>query len=179
MSRVLVPMATAHATAFSDAERQGAISHHIYNFMKTKSKIFQQSLHDENDLPARKVVKEFYARIGIMLIDNPDKYGVDLITEDDSLCVEVERRMVWNTDEFPFADVNFLQRKVKFFDTKRYSLHEYAIVSTSMKRIGICNEETIMAIVNGTTPKESPNRFVNDSEYFYKIPKSKFFWFNV
>jgi hypothetical protein len=147
--------------------------------MNTKSKPFDKSLHDQNDLPAREVVKEWYGRIGIRLIDNPDKYGVDLITEDDSLCVEVERRMVWNTEEFPFADVNFLQRKVKFFDTKKYSLHEYAIVSISLKRIGICNESEIMAIVKGTTPTESPNRFVNDSEYFYKIPKSKFFWFSV
>jgi hypothetical protein len=144
-----------------------------------KSKVFDNRLHDENDLPARAVVKRFYAHLGIILQDNPDRYGVDLISDDGKVAVEVERRPVWNKNDFPFVEVNFLHRKVKFFEKAEYLIQEYAIVSESMARIGIVDRPTIMEIVNRTKPTESCNRFVNDSEFFYKIPRSKFTWFSV
>ena len=136
-------------------------------------------MHDENDIPARQVVKKFYSNIGYALIDNPDKYGIDLIDKDGILSVEVERRMVWDKDEFPFLDVNFLQRKEKFFNSSRSIITEYAIVSSNLKRIGIIDKKTLMGFIDLTSPQESPNKYVNDSEFFYKIPRTKFTWFDI
>ncbi len=144
-----------------------------------KKKIFEQSLHDENDLPAREAVKRLYANIGYKLIDNPDKYGIDLIDKEGILSVEVERRLVWNTKEFPFKEVNFLQRKEKFFNSSKSKITEYAIVSSDLKRAGIIDRPTLMAFIDLTSPEESPNKYVNDSEFFYKIPRSKFSWFDI
>ena len=144
-----------------------------------KSKTFQQSLHDENDVPAREAVKRLYSHIGYTLIDNPDKFGIDLIDKDGILSVEVERRLVWDKHEFPFSDINFLQRKEKFFVKSKTKLTDYAIVSLSLKRVGLIDKNTLMDYVEWEVPVENPNRFVNDSEYFYKIPKNKFTWFNV
>lgn len=144
-----------------------------------KSKPFEQSLHDDNDLPARKVVQEFYARIGVALIDNPDRYGIDLVETDGPFCVEVERRPVWDKDAFPFVEVNFLERKVKFFRDRLPGSTTYAIVSKDLKGIGIIDDEGIMAVVEKSAPKENPNRFVHDSEFFYKIPRSSFVWFRL
>lgn len=144
-----------------------------------KKKIFEQSLHDENDAPAREAIKKLYANIGYKLIDNPDKYGIDLIDNEGILSVEVERRLVWNTYEFPFNDVNFLQRKEKFFNISRSKITEYAIVSANFKRAGLIDRHTLMAFIDLTSPEESPNKYVNDSEYFYKIPKAKFTWFDI
>lgn len=148
------------------------------NFM-IKKKIFEQSLHDENDAPAREAVKRLYANIGYKLIDNPDKYGIDLIDREGILSVEVERRLVWNTKEFPFSEVNFLQRKEKFFNISKSKITEYAIVSADFKRAGIIDKQTLMAFIDLTSPEESPNKYVNDSEYFYKIPKAKFAWLDI
>lgn len=148
------------------------------NFM-IKKKIFEQSLHDENDAPAREAVKRLYANIGYKLIDNPDKYGIDLIDKEGILSVEVERRLVWNTKEFPFSEVNFLQRKEKFFNISKSKITEYAIVSADFKRAGIIDKKTLMAFIDLTSPEESPNKYVNDSEYFYKIPKAKFAWLDI
>lgn len=145
-----------------------------------KSKPFEQSLHDENDLPAREVVKKFYDRwFWATLVDNPDKYGVDLVTSDYSLSVEVERRPVWESGEFPFEMVNFLQRKTKFFVNSPYVLADYAIVSKDLKRVGIVNQLDILDIILTTKATEKPNRYVNDSEFFYEIPRKRFAWFDI
>lgn len=136
-------------------------------------------MHDENDLPAREAVKRLYSHIGYKLIDNPDKFGIDLLDEDGIVSVEVERRLVWDKYDFPFSDVNFLQRKEKFFVKSKTQLTDYAIVSLDLKRVGVIDKDTIMAHIEWAMPVENPNRFVNDSEYFYKIPKSKFVWFDV
>jgi hypothetical protein len=144
-----------------------------------KSKPFEQSLHDENDLPARGVVKQFYARMGYALEDNPDKYGVDLVTSDYKLSVEVERRPVWESGEFPFVMVNFLQRKTKFFVNSPYVLSDYAIVSKDLKRVGIITQLEIIDTILTSKATEKPNRYVNDSEFFYELHRNKFAWFDI
>ena len=96
------------------------------------------------------------------------------------MLVEVERRMVWDKPEFPFLSVNFLQRKVKFFvGHPDFVIVDYAIVNNDFTKVGIIDRCSIVGIVIDTTPEESPNRFVNDSEFFYKIPRSSFRWFDV
>ena len=148
--------------------------------LRTKSKQFDRALHDASDIPARDAVRRFYATLGVVLHDNPDPYGIDLITEDGKVLVEVERRMVWDKPEFPFVEVNFLQRKVKFFTGHAEGvLVDYAIVSNDFKKVGIIDRQSIVDIVIDTEPEESPNRYVNDSEFFYKIPRSAFKWFDV
>jgi hypothetical protein len=145
-----------------------------------KSKPFEQALHDENDIPAREVVKKFYAdRFGVVLLDNPDRYGVDLVTADYELSVEVERRPVWESGDFPFVMVNFLTRKTKFFVNTPYVLSDYAIVSKDYKRVGIIDQIKIIDAILTTKATEKPNRYVNDSEFFYEIPRKHFAWFDL
>lgn len=172
-NRRRIPLKRGRSTAW------GFKSPHGHNYFMIKKKIFEQSLHDENDAPAREAVKRLYANIGYKLIDNPDKYGIDLIDKEGILSVEVERRLVWNSKEFPFNEVNFLQRKEKFFNISRSKITEYAIVSADFKRAGIIDKKTLMAFIDLTSPEESPNKYVNDSEYFYKIPKAKFVWLDI
>ena len=147
--------------------------------MENRSKVFDQQLHDENDSPAREVVKRLYSYIGYQLIDNPNKYGVDLIDNESGLCVEVERRLVWEDGQFPFDTVNFLSRKKKFFEDNKYYFSDYAIVSKSMTRVGIIDKDSLMHFVNTTKVEENPNRYVNEGELFYKIPRSAFTFFDI
>jgi hypothetical protein len=86
------------------------------------SKPFDQELFDKNDQPAREVVKHFFAYTwGLILNDNPDKYGPDLVAHRGSVFegfVEVEVRHSWKGNRFPFEKVQFAMRKAKFFSYK-------------------------------------------------------------
>lgn len=143
--------------------------------MESEKKPFEQSLFDENDPKSREAVITYFASRGIFLFDNPDRYGVDLKNKDGSLSVEVERRPVWDKDEFPFKEVNVPSRKAKFFNAGA----AYVIVSNDFSRIGVIRNSLILKYLNSDTLKESANRYVGSGELFYKIPKSEFTWTKI
>lgn len=136
-------------------------------------KPFSHALHQKNDPQSRRIVKEYFLRNKMPLNDNPNKYGVDLISEDESLQVEVEHRLVWKAEEFPFAEVNLPERKAKFFVDNHIC---YAILSYDYSHIGLIDGKTLRQYINDDTLKESSNKYVRQGELFYKIPKSAFKW---
>lgn len=142
----------------------------------SNSKVFEQSLFDDCDPPAREVVKKYFADKGVCLVDNPDKYGVDLVAVDGSIKVEVERRIIWKAPEFPFEEVNLLARKAKFF---REPTTHYVIVSDDYTHIGGIQGQHLMWHIAHDPTVENPNRFVTAGEKFFKIPKIKFRWVKV
>jgi len=140
------------------------------------SKRFDKTLHQNNDPKSRQVVKEYFSTHGILIKDNPDKYGVDLISDDGTLQVEVEHRLVWVNDDFPYETVNLPERKAKYFVANSVA---YVILSKDYSRMGIIDGKTIMKYIVDENLKESSNKFVRKNEYFYKIPSTSFKWVNV
>jgi hypothetical protein len=136
-------------------------------------KPFSQALHKNNDPQSRRIVKEYFLRNKMSLNDNPNKYGVDLISEDQSLQVEVEHRLVWKDDEFPYDQVNVPERKAKFFVENHVC---YVILSCDYSHIGMIDGKTLRQYINDDTLKESSNKYVRQGEFFYKVPKSAFRW---
>ena len=136
-------------------------------------KPFSKSLHQKNDPQSRRIVKEYFLRHNMPLNDNPNKYGVDLISEDQSLQVEVEHRLVWKDEEFPFDEINVPERKAKFFVENHIS---YVILSCDYSHIGLIDGKTIQKYMTNDNLKESSNKYVRQGEYFYKVPKSAFRW---
>jgi hypothetical protein len=139
-------------------------------------KKFDQKLFNENDPKSRDVVISFFKKYNIFLKDNEDKYGVDLVSEDGSMCFELERRLVWNKVEFPFSDINLPERKAKFFLENNVS---YIIISRDYSHIGVIMGNDIKQYLNNNNLKESANKFVSKGELFYKLPKSKFKWIKL
>ena len=85
------------------------------------AKRFSPELHAENDELCRNAAlesKSLLLHLGIdALVDNPDKYGVDLIgyLEDEISCyVEVERKHGWSGPHFGFKTLHIPLRKKKF-----------------------------------------------------------------
>lgn len=140
------------------------------------SKKFSQSLHRSNDPKSRRVVKEYLAKQGIAVDDNPNKFGVDLISKDGTLQIEVEHRLVWADEEFPFEEINVPERKAKFFKENYIG---YAILSRDYTHVGMIDGKTLRSFLVDENLKESPNKFVRENEYFYKVPKSAFRWMKV
>ena len=144
--------------------------------MKGSYKRFDKNLFDQNDPKSRDIVKEYFKRYNIVLKDNEDQYGVDLISEDGSIKIEVERRLNWNRCEFPFSDINLPERKAKFFKTGGTT---YVIVSKDYSHIGIIKRKDIHQFISDQNLKENKNRLVQQNELFYKLPKSKFKWIKL
>ena len=75
------------------------------------NKPFNQQSFNQNDVPARQAIKAFYAKRNQPLEDNADRFGVDLVGNDNSFMVEVEIRTHWNGAKYPYQKVNVLERK--------------------------------------------------------------------
>jgi hypothetical protein len=144
--------------------------------MKGIHKKFSKKLFTENDPQSRKVVKDFFAKYGTILEDNKNDFGVDLVSSDGSIKVEVERRLPWKGKEFPFNEINLPERKARFFSQEGTA---YVIVSEDFSRIGFIKGKVIKEFINEDNLKENENRLVKNGELFYKIPKEKFKWFKL
>jgi len=86
-----------------------------------KIKVFEQDLHDKYDPPARAAVARWmYYAWGFDAIDNPDKYGVDLIIYKNWIEVgfaEVEVRS-WH-NECPFTTIHVPVRKTHMLEKEK------------------------------------------------------------
>lgn len=121
-------------------------------------KPFSGNLYAANDPPARAAVK---AHLGKKCIDNPDKYGVDLMFE--GRMIEVEIKQHWGlTDEFPYDTVQISERKGKF----RGKNVEFWVLNKFINRAIIIPSH----LLNSRYLKEVPNKFCPSGEYFYCIP---------
>ena len=138
-------------------------------------KRFSQSLNDMHDPKSRQVVKEYLAKQGIIVKDNPNKRGVDLLSEDGTVQIELEHRPPWIDEEFPYAEVNILSRKQYLGEGKI----DYIILSRNFKRIGIISGEAIKPYIIDSNLHHHRNKHVFEGEYVYKVPVEKFKWVTV
>jgi len=138
-------------------------------------KRFSQSLHDSHDPQSRRVVKEYLAKQGIIVKDNPNKKGVDLVSEDGTLQFELEHRPPWADEEFPFSDVNIMARKQYLGEGDIC----YIILSRDFKRLGIVSGEVLKEYIKDSNLHHHRNKHVYEGEYVYKVPTNKFKWVTV
>tara|TARA_R100001163_G_C5068134_1_gene207972 strand:- start:8383 stop:8796 length:414 start_codon:yes stop_codon:yes gene_type:complete len=76
-------------------------------------KPFNKKLHETYDERARTATKNYVKKQGHEAIDNPDKYGADLIVE--GLCyLECEIKRYWDKDYYPYYYIRLPYRKKKF-----------------------------------------------------------------
>ncbi len=141
--------------------------------MKGEYKQFSPSLYRQNDPKSRKVVKAFFLRNKMPLDDNRNKFGVDLISKDGTLQIEIEHRLVWDSVEFPFDEVNVPERKAKFFVENHIC---YVILSKDYSHIGMIDGKTLRKFLTDKTLTECANKFVKEGEMFFKVPKRAFVW---
>jgi hypothetical protein len=124
------------------------------------------------DNAGRDIVKAFIQKTSggkIVVEDNPDQYGVDLVMKKRGEIIgyaEVEVRVSWKGKVFPFPDLNVPSRKAKLLKNKAPTYF-----------FSINNDHTAMFFCEGgvilDSPKKmSPNRFLSE-ELFFKVPLSK------
>jgi hypothetical protein len=129
-------------------------------------KPFSPGLFKENDNLARAAGKKYWSKLGYEVWDNPDRYGPDLIVNNEFYC-ETEIKRVWKGPEFPYDTLQIAGRKQKFLDSELPCVFM------------VCNDEQTHAIiatedeVRNSPLVEVPNRYVHKGEYFYQVPVTK------
>ena len=132
--------------------------------MSAQRKRFDRELYDKYDQAVRNVTTNYLVSLGYEVSEHPDRYAQDLIAygTDTEFCVECEVKLVWNSQEFPYPNVQLPERKKKFFNvpTQFFIWNkplEYAMTFWSHD-------------VSTLEPVEVPNKYVYAGEYFYQVP---------
>lgn len=74
-------------------------------------KPFSKELYNEND-DAKQLVIKWLGSNGITAEVNKNRYGIDLVS--DGMSYEVEVKHNWKGETFPYDEVHFPYRKIKF-----------------------------------------------------------------
>ena len=84
-------------------------------------KPFNKKLYNDNDPRSREVILNYYHKRGLLgLKENPDKYGIDLITDDGHWGIELERHGKWlGNKDYVYRDIHILSRKVHLFNNDK------------------------------------------------------------
>ena len=129
-------------------------------------KQFNKESHAVNDKPAKDLVINFLKSKGLDAMENPDKYGIDIVVPR----YEVERREIW-IDEFPFKTVHIPARKEKFL---KHSI-VYVVVNKDFDKLMFCKSE----VIKQCNLIEVPNKSVPEGEYFYDVPIEEWYIYNI
>lgn len=135
--------------------------------MKNNPKKFDKALFDEHDSPAKKVVKEYFQREGIILEENKNRYGIDLVNIEDEqikMGIEVEHRTNWRGDSFPYTTINVPYRKFKFLNSQYKTF--FCAVNEEMTAIFVLDMEEL----KNCEIRENKNKYVKEGELFFSVP---------
>ena len=120
-------------------------------------KTFDKSLYETNDRKAREAGKMYWKQEGCAAIDNPDKYGADLIVNDSFYC-EVEIKNVWSGSEFPWGSIQLPERKTKFTKLDKHCV--FLIFNKELTHGITFTSEAVLA----SPLVEVSNKFVSSKE---------------
>lgn len=159
--------------------------------MKGKIKSFDKDCHKKNDVIARNAFSNFLNRLrsnSTKIIENPDKYGIDLLTLNEDGIVtrawEIERREEnWKGDvPFPFPTINCIERKEymwrrekEFYDKIPFPV-DSACEVLYVQLNDLCTRAVIIpgSVVLKYRLKPWHNR-KSDNEYVRQVPIEKTF----
>ena len=129
-------------------------------------KPFDRDMFEKVDSLAREATKKYISSRGYEAIDNPNKYGADLIVE--GVCyVECECKLVWDSLNFPYKTIHLPTRKEKF--TK---LDMPCCFFIWNKQFSSAIKFTSSDVLK-SPKKEVPNKEIKSGEYFFDLDVNK------
>lgn len=134
--------------------------------MTAVKKRFCKELYSANDSLARTAGKKYWSSFGYEVIDNPDKYGPDLIvnTKYEKFYSEVEIKKVWSGSEFKYDTLQIPARKEKFTVLDMPCV--FLVFNNEQTHAFVCSSQSLV-----DSPKvEVPNKYVYKGEFFYQVP---------
>lgn len=137
-------------------------------------KQFDPALFESNDARARAAVLGYIQSLGLHCVENPDKYGPDLVLYSGfrkGSYIEVECKLVWRAGtEFQWDTLQIPERKGKFM---RLGLPiEFWILREDLLAALVIPEESL----SKAPLVEVANKLVPLGEKFYRVPVIECEW---
>jgi len=140
-------------------------------------KKFDKELYKENDEIAKRIASLVATKkYGYEVKQNPDQYGVDLLLFKNGLIsgyAEAEIKTVWDTFNFPYENIQFPERKIKFTNL---GLPTMFCMANSLKDRAL--------VVWGKDLRASPivevsNKYNAKGELFFQVPLEKAIFYTI
>ena len=134
-----------------------------------RRKKFDDELFKQNDKLAREVGKAYWKSKGKTAIDNPDRYGPDLVVDGEFYC-EMEIKRAWKGKEFKYRTCQIPHRKAKYLDKDKYDKPTHFLILNNEQDYAfyITAEDVASSPV-----VEVPNKYVPSGEMFFQVPLDK------
>jgi len=135
-----------------------------------RRKQFDQKLFDENDVVAREILKKYLTKGDNTCIDNPNKYGPDLIFNGKIFMeVEIKHDKRWKQGkDFPFETVQLPFRKND--GEKGGGWESNKILFWILHPSGTEALVFSKGKLEKASLKEVSNKYSKSGEYFYQVP---------
>lgn len=135
---------------------------------------FSPIAFDKWDEFGKDVVRAFLTNTGHVIVDNPNKYGIDLFSDKGGKLyrweVEVKTGQSWSSaDTFPYNTVSFLGRKEKWSSFPYW----YCIVCAATEAICFAHSDVIFQ------EEFKVEKFIGERDEvqrFYHVPKELCYW---
>jgi hypothetical protein len=154
----------------------------VLDGMAYQRKVFSQEEHDRSDPESRRVVIELIHRAyGIKFVSNPDKFGVDLLGDNEGIEIE-HRHGNWKSSEATllYPQINIPAGKGDRFWLESNRTTHYVILREDFKCVGIALGGDMRRVLREARPVNNPNRLNGQSdEPFYQLPYDIFTWIDV
>jgi hypothetical protein len=145
---------------------------------KPVRKKFDYELFRANDKLARDIGKKYWLSQKYEVMDNPDKYGPDLIVKDpifmgglaEEFYCELEIKRAWKGKEFKYRTCQIPQRKAKFLDKSKYNMPCHFFIINNEYQYAFYIEDQDVA---SSPLVEVPNRYVPEGELFFQVSLDK------
>lgn len=133
-------------------------------------KKFDKELYAQCDTTAKQKAIEIMSKKGYDCKENTKRTQVDLVVFEDSeikFYIEVEQKLVWKTDKFPYDSINFPSRKEKFTKLEKPTL--FIMFNYDLSQyLCITGEDLITSNLEIVR-----NKYVPYGEYFFKVSLDK------
>jgi hypothetical protein len=113
---------------------------------------FNQAAFDDGEAKSRQVVMDYYTSLGINIWENPDRYGIDLLSEFGG--IELERRSVW-WDKFPFPTLHIPYRKKRLANPN----NTFIILNKFFNKLAVVNGIHLKDVIVQDTPTVKGEKF--------------------
>ena len=125
--------------------------------------LFDKSQHTLHDAHTKEVARQFWIKLGYNCIENPDKYGVDLLVtgKGRKFDCEVEVKTGWHGPELEFPTLRIPFRKKKFTKGRV----TFFVLNNARSHAAVVSRQKLLK----SPVVQVKNKMVPMGDYFYEI----------
>ena len=141
-------------------------------------KKFDEASFKDSDPQSRKAVLTFMNSKGFNFYENPNKYGIDILSDTLKKAFELERRKIWVGGEYQYETYHFLHRKLHLFQGDKEYTPYFMVLNKEYNEAMFINQQDLIPhlteenykVIKVWNYRES--RY--DNESIYDVPISAF-----